>query len=293
MQDAFCNSEHASPFQWLVLLAQVWRRPSARRLPAPQNNGESAELPACRNNILLVLANSQITDHVLVLRVNQSFHHVTLWKHISRTTSQKAGTLRAGSTAEVSSRIVNLPVISLTIRQTSMINEADDHLFPENLILMSLRVPIMNLEHFVLLSRNTVSLLHQMLSFSSPGVNISCRSVSLLRLSSPAVFYFFNCTSAPFTFERRHRLNPRFYTQSAHLFSGWQLSLISWGLHWTNRRKGVCFLWLLVEGRHLVAFRSRVLGPGLFGLVAAQIWTLEAWRGCSLCVQDSGWKNKC
>lgn len=34
---------------------------------------------------------------------------------------------------------------------------------------------------------------------------------------------------------------PNFATQSAHLFSGWQLSLISWGRSRTNRRRGPLF----------------------------------------------------
>lgn len=88
-------------------------------------------------------------------------------------------------------------------------------------------------------------------------VSMSCRVLqsNLLQL------YYFSLTApllhSPFSAASGSECN--FYTQPAHLFCGWQLSLISWGFCWTTHRKGVYFLWLLVVGRHLVVFRSGYL----------------------------------
>lgn len=80
-----------------------------------------------------------------------------------------------------------------------------------------------------------------------------------------------------------------FYAQSAHLFSGWQLSLISWGFLWTNRRKGLYFLWLLVEGRHLVVFSSGYLE--LDYLVWLQC-RFELWRSGEAVLRAGLWMEK-
>lgn len=58
--------------------------------------------------------------------------------------------------------------------------------------------------------------------------------------------FIFSCTSAPLTFCFAGATS--ITAGSAHLFSGWQHSLISW----PNQRGHPYFLWLLVWGRHLV-----------------------------------------
>lgn len=76
-----------------------------------------------------------------------------------------------------------------------------------------------------------------------------------------------------------------------HLFSGWQLSPISWGLPRTNRGKGVYF-----SDYSLRADIWLCLGVGT--------WARRIWFGCSAGLnsgglvrwfssQNPGWKNKC
>lgn len=118
--------------------------------------------------------------------------------------------------------------------------------------------------------------------------NISCRFLQNTSLQSPPPP--FNYTFAAFTFRLPLGCEHNFYAQPAHLFSGWQFSLISWGLLWTNHRKGLYFPWLLVEGRHLVAFWSGYLD--LAYLVWSQRRLNSGGLARRLSMQDSGWKNK-
>lgn len=78
-------------------------------------------------------------------------------------------------------------------------------------------------------------------------VNISC---SFLQSGPLQIYiYFFKLHLCSVHLSVASGCERNFYAQSAHLFSGWQLSLISWGFHWTNHGRGPYFLWLLVEGR--------------------------------------------
>lgn len=71
--------------------------------------------------------------------------------------------------------------------------------------------------------------------------------------------------------------------------SGWQLSPISWGFHWTNGRKGVYFLSLLEEGRHLVVLRRGYLD------LAYLVWLqhrFELWRPGEAALCSGSWMEK-
>lgn len=63
---------------------------------------------------------------------------------------------------------------------------------------------------------------------------------------------------------------------SAHLFSGWQISLISWGFHWTNHRKGVYFLFLFQKG------------AGIWLCLVEGTWTWCIWFGYSIDLNSWG-----
>lgn len=73
----------------------------------------------------------------------------------------------------------------------------------------------------------------------------------------PAVILFLCSCSSHLSVAGDDRHN--FSVGTAHLFSGWQLSLISWDFSWANRRRRPYFQWLLVWGRHLVVFKSGYL----------------------------------